>query len=546
MIKILRIPVVLFFAFFPVILHAQNARQTMRNGQNLADAGNLKEAVTQFTLALEMDSTLSEALFSRGACYQQSGETPAAVRDFRRLMLRPDDPFVRQHFDEIRDRLFELQRETRPPVITVLEPALPPDSVFLLPRNRLTLPLKVRITDHSDLGRITVNNQPVACVKTGDTCTFTTEADLSSADRITITASDVYDNTRKVRFTLQRTETDPPRVSVQEPYASDDGEIFLEAESHTLEVEGTIHDASLIRDIEVDGMPAVFNRNERNPEFLATLDVSDKHSFTVTATDIYGNDTAYTYVLNREAMLLHDVNPMGKTWVVILENTDYQAFPSLDAASPDIPLIRSSLSRYIIHRIIHKKNLTKMETERFFSIELRDLMRNQDVGALLVWFAGHGNTGEEGSYWIPVDARRDDPLTWYNLNALRASMLSYDHTISHFLIVSDACLAGPSICRAEAPDSVIPDCGDAALFKVRSAQSLSIPGADAGGEKSLLARTVAAVLDANTSACLPVDALAEKLNETLKAAGATAEFGVVNGLSHDGGTFFFMTKSEIR
>ena len=65
-------------------------------------------------------------------------------------------------------------------------------------------------------------------------------------------------------------------------------------------------------------------------------------------------------------------------------------------------------------------------------------------------------------------------------------------------------------------------------------------------ERSLLARTVAAVLDANTSACLPVDALAERLNEMLLPAGTRAEFGAVNGLSHEGGTFFFMTKSEIR
>lgn len=546
MTRILRIAVVLLFVCFPVVLHAQNARQILRNGQNLAEAGNLKEAAAQFTLALEMDSTLSEALFQRAACYEQSGEGPAAITDYRKLLRRVEDPFVRQHYDEIRNRLFELQRETQAPVITVLEPALPPDSVCFLPRNRQTLPLKLRITDHSDLERITVNNKPVTCIKAGDTCTLSTDADISSADRITITATDVYDNTRKVRFSLQRTETDPPRISVQEPYASDDGEIFLDAEGRSIEVEGSVHDASLIRDIEVDGMPAVFNRNERNPDFLANLDVSDKHSFAVTATDIYGNDTTYTYVLNREAMLLHDVNPMGKTWVVILENTDYQAFPSLDAASPDVSLIRSSLSRYIIHRIIHKKNLTKMETERFFSIELRDLMKDQDVGALLVWFAGHGSTGEDGSYWIPVDARRDDPLTWYNLNALRASMLSYDRNISHFLIISDACPAGPAICRAEEPDSLVPDCGDASLFKARSAQSLSIPGGEAGVERSLLARTISAVLDANTSACLPVDALAEKLNEVLLPAGTKAEFGAVNGLSHEGGTFFFMTKSEIR
>ena len=545
MIKTIRI--LIWCLLFPVVVQGQNARQFFRNGQALAETGNPKEAARQFSKAVEMDSSFSEALFRRAECLEKSGEPEAARVDYKKLLARAgNDPFVRQHLDEIRNRLFELNRETDAPVITLLQPELPPDSLLSLPRNLYVIPIKVQITDKSDLERVTVNNQTVPVTKSGNTFEFTTEANLSSSERITLTVTDVYENTRKVRFAIQRTETDPPRVSLRVPYASDDGEIFLEAESRSLEVEGNIQDESLISDITVDGNPAIFNRNERNPDFIATLDVADKYSFTVTAADIYGNDTSYTYVLNREAMLIHDVNPTGRTWVVIIENTDYQGFPSLDASSPDVSMIRSSLSRYVIHRIIQKKDMTKMEMERFFSIELRDLLKDQDIGSLMIWFEGHGSQKGEGGYWIPVDARRDDVLTWYNLHALRASLLSYNRKIAHFLVVSDACPSGPAFCTSTLPDSVTADCSNPDIFRSRSAQSLSVPGADQGLERSLLARIVSGTLDGNTDSCLPVESIVAKLNEALKVYGITAEFGPVMGLPHEGGTFYFMTKSEIQ
>lgn len=525
----------------------QNARQLHRNGMALAEAGNYREAAAMFTHAYETDSTFAEALFSRAQVLEKAGDTLAALTDYRKLeRTGSEDPFIRQHLDEIRVSLFELNQEKTPPEITLLEPELPPDSVLLLPRNRYTLPLRIRITDRSDLDRVTVNNQPVPIQKTGNTFEFKAEADLSTSERITLTATDVYNNTRKVRLALQRTETDAPGITLQVPYASDDGEIFLDTDGSALEVEGTIHDENLISAITVDGIPAFFNRSERNPDFLATLNMADKYSFTITATDIFGNDTSVTYMLNREALLIRDRNPAGPTWVIFVENSEYESFPSFSNSDSELAMLRSSLSRYVIHRIIHKKNMTKMETERFFSIELRDLLKETNIGALLVWFSGHGVQNGGAGYWIPADARRDDPVSWYNLHALRASMLSYNRNISHFLVVTNAGYPGPAFCTPEPSETGTPDCSNASLFPLRSAQSLSAPGADQGIDKSLLVKTFAGALDANTEPCLPVEAILGQLNAVLKPSGSHAEMGPVTGLPHEGGTFFFFTKSLVQ
>jgi hypothetical protein len=547
MTKTLRIFILVAILLTSRAVWGQTARQFHRNGLALVESGNYREAVVQFSLALRSDSAFSEALYSRAQCLEKAGDTLAALTDYRRLETGGlEDPFIRQHVDEVRARLFELNLENNPPIITLLQPELPPDSILHLPRNRYSVSLTVRITDQSDLDRASVNNQQVTFTKNGDGYEFTTIADLTASDRITLTATDVYNNTRKVRLALQRTETDPPWVSLQEPYASDDGEIYLDSDSKTLEVEGTVHDENLISAITVDGIPAFFNKSERNPDFLTTLDMSDRYSFTVTATDIFGNDTSCTYVLNREAMFLKDKNPAGPIWVIFIENTDYASFPSFDNASSDLASIRSSLSRYVIHRIIHKKNMTKMETERFFSIELRDLLKDAEIGALLVWFSGHGMEKGGAGYWIPADARRDEPVSWYNLHALRASLQSYNRNIAHFLVVSNAGYPGPEFCTPAATEPAIPECGNTDLFRPRSAQSLSSPGADQGLDRSLFAKTFAAVLDENSEPCLPVETIFGRLNEVLKPLGSHAEIGPITGLTHEGGTFFFFTKSLIQ
>ena len=54
--------------------------------------------------------------------------------------------------------------------------------------------------------------------------------------------------------------------------------------------------------------------------------------------------------------------------------------------------MRSALEKYDIQKIIYKQDMTKMEMESFFSIELRDLLRSNKVDALLLGMPVTGNT----------------------------------------------------------------------------------------------------------------------------------------------------------
>ncbi len=195
------------------------------------------------------------------------------------------------------------------------------------------------------------------------------------------------------------------------PYGSEKNNLYLDNNDPLIYVEGKIDDESRITSIYIDSVMASYIPSDMNPNFTATLNVTNKSRITVYVEDEFGNRSEIEYKLNRDAQSFDD-NPMGKTWAIFIENSDYNSFASLDGPSKDVSMMRSALANYQIHEVIHKKNMTKAELSKFFSIELRDMIRSNRVNSLLIWYAGHGKYANESGYWIPVDASRDDEF-WY-------------------------------------------------------------------------------------------------------------------------------------
>jgi len=124
--------------------------------------------------------------------------------------------------------------------------------------------------------------------------------------------------------------------------------------------------------------------------------------------------------------------------VVHIENSNYRSFPALQVSQSDLAKMQKAFAGYSIQRTISKKNLTKEQMERFFNVELRDLVRTNKVGTILVWYTGHGRTVGGKAYWIPVDGRKDDIYSFYNYGALKAQMQNYSESITNTVVVSDA------------------------------------------------------------------------------------------------------------
>ncbi|MDA3821969.1 MAG: caspase family protein [Bacteroidales bacterium] len=234
---------------------------------------------------------------------------------------------------------------------------------------------------------------------------------------------------------------------------------------------------------------------------------------------------------------------MGKTWAIFIENSNYESFASLEGPTKDITLMKTALAKYQVHNFIHKKNMTKQQMERFFSIELRDLLKSNRVTSIMVWYAGHGKFVNETGYWIPTDAQRDDEFTYFNVNALKASMQSYPELVTHTLVITDACESGPSFYQAMRSTNDIRSCDDWEATRFKSSQVLSSAGYELASDDSQFTRTFANTLINNPDACVPIESIVQKVTTAVTGANQQKpQFGKIAGLEDENGTFFFIPK----
>jgi tetratricopeptide (TPR) repeat protein len=504
-----------------------------------------QNAINDFNKAISIKPTYTDAYFQRAHCYEQISNFADAIKDYQKLTaLSEYDVKAQKMLKEANARLFELHREANAPTVSILQPFWDKDSLTInVPSNAKTLDIKGTVKDESKVLLFTINETPVSVVESGGMLTFAASIPVEGIDNITFTAKDAYDNVLNMPLKLKRTETTPPTVQLIAPYASDNNEIFLSTPDQRIYFEGRVQDESRIKSILIDGVIASFKADEQNPVFSATIDIANKNKVEVTATDIYGNITTRAFALNREGVGISQDNPMGLTWVIFIENSNYTTFASLDGPANDVTLLKSALINYQIHNIVHKKDMSKAEMERFFSIELRDLVRSNNVNSLLVWYAGHGKFINETGYWIPVDARRDDEYTYYNINNLKASMQSYSRFVTHTLVITDACESGPTFYQAMRDDIKERKCDDWQATRFKSSQVLSSAGYELAADDSQFTRTFATVLRNNPNYCLPIENIVINVSKVVSQSHKQKpKFGKISGLEDEGGTFFFITK----
>jgi tetratricopeptide (TPR) repeat protein len=502
-----------------------------------------QNAINDFNKVLLLNPDNADALYQRARSNEEIANYSAAIKDYQSLVkISEFDGKAQKLLKDAQARLFELNREKENPIITLVEPTPKDKFVIEVPLNKNTYKIKGFVKDKSDIAYIKINNQEVKMEKLNGQADFYSEVPVDSTGIVSISASDVYNNLEKINYTITRTEITPPKVAIMAPIASDNGEVFLDNNDPTIYIEGKVSDQSLIKSILIEGVSASFKLDELNPTFSASININNKNKFTVIATDIYGNQIPDTFKLNRDGAGILAANPMGKTWVVFIENSKYTTFASLEGPNKDVSLMKAALAKYQVSQFIHKQNMSKEQMEKFFSIELRDLIRSNRVNSLLVWYAGHGKFINETGYWIPIDASRDDEFTYFNINFLRASMQSYN-TLSHTLIITDACESGPSFYTASRSISSEPSCSDWQKTRLKSSQVFSSAGYELAVDRSQFTQTFANLLRSNPNACIPIDNIVTKVSSAVsKNTQQKPKWGKITGLADEDGTFFFIAK----
>ncbi len=541
--------------------------------------GQYSEAVEACNQAILFDGRMGQAFMGRAQAFQKLGNLQSAMADAKQAAslqpssfeswmllcqlgmsnkkfdvaelalasaekLAPNSPVIAASKTQLNDLIFDSKRETHSPILHLNEARMsstPPELPYN--PNQDSLLISGWIQDESALAVTKVNDNPFSVTNQGGKWMFKLTTFVKNRTHVAFHLEDVYHNVTEIAFRLVKGDRAVPVLLLDLPPLNQKGEIEINDQTgYNILLNGKVEDESLIRKIEVNGLSATFSKNQPNPTFSMKLDVVGRDSLKILVEDSEGNISKKSIFFNRTAESSTAVNPMGKTWVVFIDNSHYQALPRLEATTQDVVAMKSALSGYSIDKILVRNDLSKAEMERFFSIELRDLVAQNQVNSLLVWFAGHGRFINETGYWLPIDANRKDESTFYSLIQLKAHLSTYKK-VSHTLVVSDACETGPAFYLAMRDTDKPRNCGDWESTKLKSAQVFSSTTLDLNDDKSVFTKTFANVLKGTSDRCISIDRISEEVAATAKLAKKPKpKLGNISGLLDENGSFFFIRK----
>ena len=429
--------------------------------------GQFQNAINDLNHVILADAKDAEALQLRADCREANLDLEGALKDLEAMqkVLELGDSFsaeqrrtIEASRTRIAQQVFEMNREGDPPSITVIEPFRMGD-VAQVSTSLAFVKVSGHVRDKSLLKSVTVNGANADFTKDEKDPEFVVSVPLSAdVAEIVVQATDVYDNFSSEVLKVERTEGVPPAIVLTTPAMTGDRQITLDAGKNDVFLEGAVKDASLIRLIAVNGVNASYAPDRNDPDFSIKVDLGGKDQFTLRAEDQFGNATELVYTVERKAAPVAAVvkpppaegtsaprtGTTGTTWVIYIDNTNYRNFPAVQSSSADMSKLQKSFASYTVQRTINKKNLTKEQLERFFNIELRDLVRTNKVNTILVGYVGLGRSATGRSYWIPVDGKKDDIYSYYNYGSLKSLLENYSESVTNTLVVSKAAGTDPS------------------------------------------------------------------------------------------------------
>jgi hypothetical protein len=159
---------------------------------------------------------------------------------------------------------------------------------------------------------------------------------------------------------------------------------------------------------------------------------------------------------------------------------------------------------------------------------------------LLIWFAGHGRYINESGYWIPSDAKKNDEATFFPISSLKGYLYNYGKSLSHLLIVSDACESGASF-SSEVSNLVSSTRCNNPTAAAKSSQVFSSTSTEKASDNSIFAQSFSSALVGNPEPCISIFEISKIVRDAVeKNQRQRTRFGKIGGLPNDGGTFLFM------
>ncbi len=515
----------------------------LQRGIAYSENKQYSEAIEDLTKILRSEKDEKLALKYRAKSYQALDKRNEAIIDYKELLaLTKKDENEKGLVAEIKSQLFELQREENKPKIVIIQKNKN-SKLIEVPEGPDEVPITIKIVDQSNLATIKIDGFEAKFnqenIKNGEEII----ADIAEKNSIKIEVEDVYGNKTSEIFYLKRVDTGFPRVVITSPLNSKGNKIVLSELSEDVELQGRIVSKYKIESFKIGDIPVEFVKDANNPPFRVSVNIKDKTSIIFDVIDTEGNHLSKQFFIDKTDAEMLSKNPMGRTWVVFVENSDYTHFTNLEGPKKEVDLMVKALDNYQIDKVIHKKNMTKAQMDWFFMQELKKQIIENRVNSIMVWYAGHGKYLNQKGYWIPVDSKVDDLSTYYNLNSLKTALKPYTKVITHSLIVTDACESGPSFYMSMRSLPTDRDCNNAKSTKFKSSQVFTSTREAVANGDSQFTKSFANSLIFNSKSCIPIEQIVNKVSgELLKTSNKRPKFGKISGFGDENGSFIFIKK----
>ena len=169
-----------------------------------------------------------DVYYSRAKSYEEILDYEKARADYNKItFLSKYDAKAREMLELSQKRLYELNRETDPPNISIVSP-LPAKDTVEIKGDKTTLLITGSVKDKSKIKSFKINNESVILVEKNGENDFLANINVNGADKIIFSAVDDYDNEKALSYALKRTEINPPKIMIIAPYTSEEGQVFLD------------------------------------------------------------------------------------------------------------------------------------------------------------------------------------------------------------------------------------------------------------------------------------------------------------------------------
>jgi len=189
---------------YVITLYPDNAEARFWRANYFSSTNRYAEAISDFEHVLRIEPNNWKAIAGRADAYANTGNKAVALEGYRNLLA------IAENFNEknaiillANTQLFELQRENRPPALTLIEP----ESInfgITLEYDTRTITIRGIIQDESPIQSLTINGQNIPVIVVDEHFEFVALISLENLEEIKIEVSDVYDNTTVANYLLIR------------------------------------------------------------------------------------------------------------------------------------------------------------------------------------------------------------------------------------------------------------------------------------------------------------------------------------------------------